>query len=46
MSGSSLPFLDESPGCAGHDLLVLNTRPDLAQDPASAFAKASADTVA
>ncbi|HEV8072617.1 MAG TPA: hypothetical protein VGP21_00685 [Opitutaceae bacterium] len=28
--GSPLPFLHEPTGCAGHDLLVLNARPDLA----------------
>jgi hypothetical protein len=29
MPGSPLPFLHEPTGCAGHDLLVLNARPDL-----------------
>jgi hypothetical protein len=24
-----LPFLDATPGCAAHDFLVLNQRPDL-----------------
>jgi hypothetical protein len=33
--GSPLPFLHELTGCAGHDLLVLNVRPDLAPGPAS-----------
>ncbi|HXB03055.1 MAG TPA: hypothetical protein VNV15_09600 [Opitutaceae bacterium] len=28
--GSPLPFLHEPTDCAGHDLLVLNARPDLA----------------
>ncbi len=38
--GSSLPFLHEPTGCAGHDLLVLNVRPDLTPKktgPALAF---------
>jgi hypothetical protein len=38
--GSPLPFLHEPTGCAGHDLLVLNARPDLAPiktSPATAF---------
>jgi hypothetical protein len=38
--GSPLPFLHEPTGCAGHDLLVLNARPDLAPEktgPATAF---------
>jgi hypothetical protein len=29
MHGSPLPFLHEPTGCSGHDLLVLNARPDL-----------------
>jgi hypothetical protein len=40
MHGSPLPFLHEPTGCTGHDLLVLNTRPDLAPSqtsPAQAF---------
>jgi len=39
-TGSPLPFLHEPTDCAGHDLLVLNARPDLAPgkiSPASAF---------
>jgi hypothetical protein len=38
--GSPLPFLHEPTDCAGHDLLVLNARPDLAPEkisPAAAF---------
>jgi hypothetical protein len=35
MPGSPLPFLHEPTGCAGHDLLVLNARPDLEPAPAS-----------
>jgi hypothetical protein len=30
MHGSPLPFLHEPTGCTGHDLLMLNARPDLA----------------
>jgi hypothetical protein len=30
--GSPLPFLHEPTDCAGHDLLVLNARPDLAPE--------------
>jgi hypothetical protein len=33
--GSPLPFLHEPTGCAGHDLLVLNARPDLAPEKTS-----------
>jgi len=33
--GSPLPFLHEPTDCAGHDLLVLNARPDLATERAS-----------
>jgi hypothetical protein len=33
--GSPLPFLHEPTDCAGHDLLVLNARPDLAPAHAS-----------
>jgi len=33
--GSPLPFFHESTGCAGHDLLVLNARPDLASEKIS-----------
>jgi len=35
MPGSPLPFLHEPTDCAGHDLLVLNARPDLATERAS-----------
>jgi hypothetical protein len=38
--GSPLPFLHEPTDCAGHDLLVLNARPDLATgrtSPATEF---------
>jgi hypothetical protein len=34
--GCSLPFLHELTGSAGHDLLLLNARPDLAPHSASA----------
>lgn len=40
MHGSPLPFFHEPTSCAGHDFLVLNTRPDLARGepgPAAAF---------
>jgi hypothetical protein len=33
--GSPLPFFHEPTGCAGHDLLVLNPRPDLSPDHAA-----------
>ena len=39
MHGSPLPFLEEMTGCAGHDLLVLNARPDLAQNTAIQMAE-------
>jgi hypothetical protein len=38
--GSPLPFLHEPTTCSGHDLLVLNTRPDLEpgkNSPATVF---------
>jgi len=38
--GPRLPFYAEAAGCAGHDLLVLSARPDLAAgqtDPAADF---------